>query len=570
MKNIFYILILLLFTTATQAQNIPSYVPTNGLVGWWPFNGNANDESGNGNNGIVNGATLTTDRFGNQNGAFLSNSNSTNSILGSCANFPSGNSARTVSVWYNASGLGLGCCKGLFGYGGGNGCGTSFLMYFDHIGDGIGKFETQGHCQAFRQQVGYPLPANSNWYNVIVSYDANSVIKIYFNGQLVNTSTPTSLNTNVNGKIFNLLGEVVPSGDAPYYDSHWTPFNGKVDDIAIYNRDLTQQEIIQLYTGNAKTISTCSDSNGSINPMGNTLIFANNSQSYTFIPNTGYKVDSVLVNGIKVDSTTSYTFSNVIIDQSIRVTFTPIVYTINTQSNSNGNTNPKGNINVNYGSNQRVTITPNAGYYADSVMVDDIQVDSITVYTFSNVTANHSLRVVFKMKYNNPNYTTNSTSTPNSSNQFIVYQAYARNNTGVSLTNKSIQLKFNLLTDSINGSVVFAESHTLSTNAMGLFTAEIGNGTPIQGTWQNINWSASKKFLKTEIDMGSGFVNMGTQQLLAVPFAIHSNTSNTSTKSQTIENADLPIFKDNAAAIYAGLKPGQLYRTASGDLKIVY
>ena len=45
-------------TIATLAQNVPSYVPANGLVGWWPFAGNANDESGNGNNGLVNGATL--------------------------------------------------------------------------------------------------------------------------------------------------------------------------------------------------------------------------------------------------------------------------------------------------------------------------------------------------------------------------------------------------------------------------------------------------------------------------------------------------------------------------------
>jgi hypothetical protein len=55
---------LMCITTATMGQNVPSYVPTNGLVGWWPFNGNANDESGNGYNGINNGATLTTDRFG--------------------------------------------------------------------------------------------------------------------------------------------------------------------------------------------------------------------------------------------------------------------------------------------------------------------------------------------------------------------------------------------------------------------------------------------------------------------------------------------------------------------------
>lgn len=46
-----------------EAQ-VPAYVPTDGLVGYWPFNGNANDESGNGNDGIVNGASLEVDRFG--------------------------------------------------------------------------------------------------------------------------------------------------------------------------------------------------------------------------------------------------------------------------------------------------------------------------------------------------------------------------------------------------------------------------------------------------------------------------------------------------------------------------
>ena len=57
-------------STLTFGQNVPSYVPTNGLVGWWPFNGNANDESGNGNNGTVNGATFTTDRNGASNNAY--------------------------------------------------------------------------------------------------------------------------------------------------------------------------------------------------------------------------------------------------------------------------------------------------------------------------------------------------------------------------------------------------------------------------------------------------------------------------------------------------------------------
>jgi hypothetical protein len=64
------LLFLSLFAINVLTAQIPSYVPTNGLVGYWPFNGNANDISGNGNNGTVNGATLTTDRFGNTNSAY--------------------------------------------------------------------------------------------------------------------------------------------------------------------------------------------------------------------------------------------------------------------------------------------------------------------------------------------------------------------------------------------------------------------------------------------------------------------------------------------------------------------
>ena len=57
-------------SVSALAQNVPSYVPTDGLVGWWPFNGNANDESGNGNDGLANGATLVSDRFGVASSAF--------------------------------------------------------------------------------------------------------------------------------------------------------------------------------------------------------------------------------------------------------------------------------------------------------------------------------------------------------------------------------------------------------------------------------------------------------------------------------------------------------------------
>ena len=66
-------LLFLLCVSFLSFSQIPNYVPSNGLVGWWPFTGNANDLSGFGNNGTVNGATLTTDRFGNANQAYSFN-----------------------------------------------------------------------------------------------------------------------------------------------------------------------------------------------------------------------------------------------------------------------------------------------------------------------------------------------------------------------------------------------------------------------------------------------------------------------------------------------------------------
>ena len=66
----------LLGTLLSANAQVPSYVPSNGLVGWWPFNGNANDESGNNLNGTVNGASLVSDRFGSANKSYSFNGTS--------------------------------------------------------------------------------------------------------------------------------------------------------------------------------------------------------------------------------------------------------------------------------------------------------------------------------------------------------------------------------------------------------------------------------------------------------------------------------------------------------------
>ena len=149
----------------------------------------------------------------------------------------------------------------------------------------------------------------------------------------------------------------------------------------------------------------------------------------------------------------------------------------------------------------------------------------------------------------------------------ISYQAIARNAQGQPLSDAAVQVKFTLLKDSLTGAAEYSESHSLTTSSLGLFTTAFGAGTPVSGTFANINWASGSKYLKVELNAGDGFVDMGTQQLLSVPFSMRSNTS---AKASTIENSGLPVYSDNAAAIAGGLVAGQLYRTATGDLKIVY
>ena len=99
MKHLLTLALCCVMAFSAHAQ-IPSYVPTNGLVGWWPFNGNANDESGNGNHGTVNGATLAADRFGNAGKAYSFDGVDDN-IYSVVSKLPTRNSERSIISWIN-------------------------------------------------------------------------------------------------------------------------------------------------------------------------------------------------------------------------------------------------------------------------------------------------------------------------------------------------------------------------------------------------------------------------------------------------------------------------------------
>jgi len=119
MKKQILFSLLSLFSLSVFAQ-IPNYVPANGLVGWWPFNGNANDESGNGNNGTVNGATLTSDRFGNSNMAYSFDGMNDNIEIIDNPSFSFFlNSSYSVNIWFNL--ISLGSTQAFIGQGDGDG-----------------------------------------------------------------------------------------------------------------------------------------------------------------------------------------------------------------------------------------------------------------------------------------------------------------------------------------------------------------------------------------------------------------------------------------------------------------
>jgi hypothetical protein len=207
-------------------------LPSNGLVAWYPFNGNANDLSGKLNNGTVNSATLTTDRFGSESSAYDFNGYS------SYISVPSSESLKltgdkTISVWTNpasSSQLKYACFvwKGVstsfptfvFGYNFGN------LIYL--MGSNTSNFQirTEKNVSEFVNK----------WTHFAVTYSKNSGnVKIYINGVLYQVQNFGSVESNFSNDFPMTIGM-----ESISINSY---FNGKIDDVALWNRELSEQEI---------------------------------------------------------------------------------------------------------------------------------------------------------------------------------------------------------------------------------------------------------------------------------------------------------------------------------------
>jgi len=103
----------------------------------------------------------------------------------------------------------------------------------------------------------------------------------------------------------------------------------------------------------------------------------------------------------------------------------------------------------------------------------------------------------------------------------IPYQAVARDAAGQALNNATINARFTIHDGAATGAAVWQEIQTVTTSALGLFTVQLGSSVPLTV----VNWANGNKFMQVEIDLGQGFVNMGTQQLLSVPYALFSSNA---------------------------------------------
>ncbi|MFC2129273.1 tail fiber domain-containing protein [Bacteroidota bacterium] len=120
------------------------------------------------------------------------------------------------------------------------------------------------------------------------------------------------------------------------------------------------------------------------------------------------------------------------------------------------------------------------------------------------------------------------------------YQAVVRNDQGEVLANQNVQFQLSILAGSTDGPAVYSESHMKTTNALGIVDLVIGMGTGPDGSLGAIDWGSDTHFLKVELDPtgGTSFNDMGTTQLISVPYAMVSGAVNQPLNKFTVVAAE--------------------------------
>lgn len=248
-----YFIVALILSTKLFSQNI-----TSDLVLCMPMNGNAQDLSGNSNNGIVNGATLTTDRFGNTNSAYYFNGTSSSIVVSGSTSLDSIEIKDEITIsawcrvdgWYNNFNV------------------FSIVNKYNSTSDWGWDYTIQSPSSSNGQMFIANYPVNLSYYTytttgattlgqwdfyTVTFSKSNGVFKAYKNAVLINTVTTNSiqLESTNNGTLY--IGYSPGGPGANEYAK------GCIDELKIYSRALNATEITTLYNGGQCSVSSVNE-----------------------------------------------------------------------------------------------------------------------------------------------------------------------------------------------------------------------------------------------------------------------------------------------------------------------
>ncbi len=154
-------------------------------------------------------------------------------------------------------------------------------------------------------------------------------------------------------------------------------------------------EVMAEFAIKTYTITATAGNFGAIEPKGEVVVAHGSNQTFEIIPDDGYQVSELLIDGEPEAPATSYTFVNVTDDHSIHVEFALKTYTIQASASAGGSIDPEGDVAVVHGHNQVFAFTPDAGYVVENILIDDISIGAVGAYTFVNVTSDHRIHAQF-------------------------------------------------------------------------------------------------------------------------------------------------------------------------------
>lgn len=222
-----------------------------------------------------------------------------------------------------------------------------------------------------------------SWTHITITGNGSS-LKLFVNGTLDKSITTGTAITNYSTPEL-LLGQATVTG---------TCFKGQINDVRMYNRILSDNEIAQL-SGKGYTINSSAGTGGTITPSGTLTVSAGSDISFSISASSGYQISDVNVDDASVGAVSSYKFTYISENHKISVSFRRIAYSISAEASTGGTISPAGTITANNGSKQTFTIKPENGYKISDVKVDKVSVGPVSEYTFSNVTSGHSISASF-------------------------------------------------------------------------------------------------------------------------------------------------------------------------------